>query len=70
MQLSKDAIEELGWRDVGEIQQISPEQRIPKTMDDLSDAQKEFLKRFLDRLPSRNKSAIEKVKKYCEPKQQ
>jgi hypothetical protein len=38
------------------------------SLDDLTDSAKEFFRDFLDRLPDRNKNAIEKVKKYCVPK--
>jgi len=67
-QLSKDAIQELGWPDVAGFPGPTPSQP-PKSWDDLTDAQKQFIRDFLDKLPARDKDAIEKVKKYCVPKQ-
>jgi RHS repeat-associated protein len=66
-QLSKDAIEEIGWGDVTNFPSPIPS-RPPRTWDDLTGAQKEFIRDFLNRLPDRNRDAIQKVKKHCEPK--
>ena len=65
--LSEDAIEEFGWRDFNKARQKFPEFVLPKKVTDLTKPQRAFVKEFLDRLPKRNKGAIDKVKNAIDP---
>jgi RHS repeat-associated protein len=68
-QLTKDAIDELNWHDVRDANKITDFKKMapPKKPDDLTKDQRELLKKFLDRLPPRDKTAVDKVKKACTP---
>ena len=68
-QISKDAIKEIDWGDVKDVMKVTPDINNtppPSSLDDLSPEQKKLLKEFLDRLPDRNKDAIDKIKGRCE----
>jgi RHS repeat-associated protein len=67
-QLSKDAIDEIGWLDVKALIAATPDiahTQPPNSMNNLSRVQLDLLKKFLDKLPSRDKDAIQKVKNAC-----
>jgi RHS repeat-associated protein len=67
-QLSKDVIDKAGWGDVADVNAVTPDilhTPQPSKMDDLSAAQQALLKNFLDKLPSRDKDAANKVKNAC-----
>src|SRR5260370_34213055 len=67
-QVSIDAIEEFSSGDLITASKYrnSP---IPNTLADLSDEQKLLLTNFLARLPDRDKDAVNKILKACEPGQ-
>lgn len=60
-QLSEDAIDELNWDDVNSARQKFLGFTRPGKIKDLTAPQRAFVKKFLERLPKQNKSAIVKV---------
>ena len=67
-QLSEDAIQKLGWSDVFTLRSLVPNIQnatIPSSLNELSPGEIAFLIKFLNKLPERDKAAIEKLLKEC-----
>jgi RHS repeat-associated protein len=64
-QLSQDSLDEFGWNDVANVPDASTTPR-PNSLSDLHDNQLEYIEKFLDRLPKKDRAAADKVRKACD----
>jgi RHS repeat-associated protein len=67
-QISKDSIDEVGWSDISAVKEVTPDilhTPQPSKMGDLSPAQQNLVRKFLPRLPDRDKAAADKVRNAC-----
>jgi len=67
-QISQDIIDKLGWGDVIAIKSVTPNIQnatIPDSLSELTPSQLAVLKKFLAKLPNRDKDAVAKILKEC-----
>lgn len=67
-QISQDIISKLGWGDVMAITSVTPNIQnatMPDSLSELTPAQMAVLKKFLAKLPDRDKAAVAKILKEC-----